>query len=309
MNLAEQMSDLYSRFGKQPGITIELHKSLIAIGVRNQAASATVFLQGAQLTHYQRTQERPLIWLSPECDYRPGASLRGGIPVCWPWFGDLNRNPREVREQVAIENSPAHGFVRSRDWQLDSIRQPTPSLTELTLSLDIAATSEPLWPFASRLTLQISIGSKLTLDLSICNNDSSAFTFTSALHTYFAVATIDQSQVIGLEGCTYIDALDDWQRKQQNGAIRIDQEVDRIYLNVPKRMAISDPGNQRQISLSTHNSSDAVVWNPWIDKAQRLSCFAPAAYRDMLCVETGNIADNAITLSAGATHCSQLQIT
>lgn len=308
MNLAEHMQDLYTRFGTLQGITVELHKSLIGIGVRNQAASATVFLQGAQVTHYQRHGEPELIWLSPACDFRPGTSLRGGIPVCWPWFGDLQRNPGAVRSQISADPAPAHGAVRGREWTLSAIRQPAPDLTELELTLNLNASCTPLWPFACDLTLRVRVGAELQLDFTVVNRDSRAFTFTGALHTHFAVAAIAQTQVSGLEGCTYIDTLDDWTRKTQQGDIGIDAEVDRIYLDVPPALTITDAGNQRQIRIATRHSASAVVWNPWIDKALRLSCFPPAAYRDMVCVETGNMADNAVTLAPGASHCSTLAI-
>lgn len=308
MNLAEHMQDLYTRFGTLPGITVELHKSLLGIGVRNQAASATVFLQGAQVTHYQRRGEPELIWSSPLCDFRPGTSLRGGIPVCWPWFGDLQRNPESVRSQISAAPAPAHGAVRGREWTLSAIRQPAPDLTELELTLSLSATCEPLWPFACDLTLLVRVGPQLQLDFTVTNRDSRAFTFTGALHTHFAVAAIEQTQVHGLDACTYIDTLDNWTRKSQQGAIGIAGEVDRIYLNVPPALSISDGGNQRQIRIDTTHSASAVVWNPWTDKALRLSCFPPTAYRDMVCVETGNMADNAVTLDPGASHCSSVCI-
>ncbi len=122
VDIGQQMQQLYSQFGDLPGISIELHKQLLAIRVENKQATATVFLQGAQLSDYQKQGEQPIIWCSPHCDYQNGQSLRGGIPLCWPWFGDLARNPEPVRQHInQTTDAPAHGFVRNRLWSLSTV--------------------------------------------------------------------------------------------------------------------------------------------------------------------------------------------
>ncbi|MEH6604537.1 MAG: hypothetical protein V7711_03060, partial [Pseudomonadales bacterium] len=136
-DIASTMQQLYAQFGELPGVTIELHKELIAISVVNQAATATVFLQGAQLSHYQLPNQHPIIWCSDLCDYSEGQSLRGGIPVCWPWFGDLNRNPDKLKQQVTGLDAPAHGFVRKQIWQLDNVQILNDKTTQLVLSLAV----------------------------------------------------------------------------------------------------------------------------------------------------------------------------
>lgn len=302
VDLASQLQNLYQQFGELPGITIELHQSLIAVGVRNDAAVATVFLQGAQLSHYQRHGEEPLIWCSPLCDFQPGQSLRGGIPICWPWFGDLNKNPVNIRQQIDVTDAPAHGFVRNLDWQLDDIEQVSNSLTRLRLSFDIPDRNNKLWPFMTQLQLTIEIGGELSLQFSVKNCDVQDIYFSSALHSYLAVGDIHTVSVDGLDGKDYIDALDDWQLKPQHGAVTIDREVDRIYNGVGSDTTVIDPQSERQIRLTSLGSTSTVVWNPWQEKAKRLSCFDPGAYRQMLCIETGNIGADSIALAPNACH-------
>jgi len=140
MNINDTIQSLYKDYGQLKGVTIECQKELVAIGIKNQAATAEVFLQGAQITRYQRIGEIPTLFLSQACEYQQGSALRGGIPICWPWFGDLAKNPEAVKQQVINEDQaaiatkfPAHGFVRQRDWTVESIRTPADDLTIVEL--------------------------------------------------------------------------------------------------------------------------------------------------------------------------------
>ena len=149
-------------------------------------------MQGAQLSRYRRLKETPLIYLSNACDYKVGVSLRGGIPICWPWFGNLDKNPAAVQSQFdeeAIKNAPAHGFVRSIDWTVDAIETPTD--TETLIKLSYHNTSDnPYWPFDTHLHYQLTMGESLSAQLTIENTDSRAMVFTDALHTYLSVSRV-----------------------------------------------------------------------------------------------------------------------
>lgn len=298
---AATMQSLYRRFGEIPGIQIELHRSLLAVQVQNAAATATVFLQGAQLSHYRRHGEPPVIWCSPQCDYTEGTPLRGGIPICWPWFGALDRNPDPVREQLA-GTAGAHGLVRHRPWALIDVQPLDDRLTRLVLALHLAAGEEPAWPAATALTLTLDIGDTLCVSLNVDNRSDDTVCFSSALHSYFAVSRIDRVSVDGLHGLDYIDCLRDWSTRRQQGPLIVDAEVDRIYFGTEHPITLVDTGWQRVLSVESSGSDSAVIWNPWTEKSRRLSQFADDAYRDMLCIETANAATDFIRLPPSQQH-------
>ena len=301
-DLGHQMQQLYQQFGEVSGVSIELHKELLAIRVDNQQATATVFLQGAQLSHYQHRGGQPIIWCSPDCDYSAGVPLRGGIPICWPWFGNLAKNLAPVQQHINCDDAPAHGFVRQRHWQVSAIENIDNHLTQMQLQLSLAEGEESLWPTATELQLTILIGKTLTLTLEIRNTSHQTVCFSNALHSYFAIGDIEQVVVKGLEGLNYIDCMDNWNEHKQQGPLTIGREVDRIYQGAHNDITLIDKHWQRIITLHSEGSDSAVVWNPWQDKARRLSHFADDAYKKMLCIETANADKDLVPLAAGETH-------
>lgn len=303
MNLAEQLQSLYQKFGELPGISIELHKQLIAVAVDNKSAKATIFLQGAQVAEYQKKGQKPLIWLSDQCDFKAGKSLRGGIPICWPWFGNLECNPEQVKLQFAGD-MPAHGFVREREWNLDSIELVDPSTTELVLSLNV--TPDAQWPFTARLQLKVTVAEQLRLEFTVTNSGDDCFSFTSALHTYLNISEIEAVSVSGLEGISYLDTLNDWKAETDETPVNVAGEVDRIYQNLDKPALLSDSGFNRAIRLDSDNAPDMVVWNPGLEKAKRLSNFANDAYQKMICLESAHVLDNLKSLEPGESFVMQL---
>lgn len=306
--IADTMQSLYRRFGEIDGVQIELHQSLLAVRVENTRAAATVFLQGAQLSHYQRHDEPAVIWCSPDCEYREGTPLRGGIPICWPWFGDLQKNPSQVSAKARLDTAQAHGFARQRQWQLEDIRTPHAGQTELVLRLRLAADEEPAWPWPTLLTLSITVGESLALQLSVENLSDSKVCFSSALHSYFAVSQIDAISIDGLDGLDYIDCVDSWKPQRQQGALLISSEVDRIYHGTTTPITLIDSGWGRAIQVLSEGSNSAVVWNPWNEKSRRLSQFADDAFRSMICIETANADRDCITLEPGQQHRLNLEL-
>ena len=322
MNIANTIQALYKQYGQLKGVTIECQKELVAIGIKNQAATAEVFLQGAQVTHYQRMGELPALFLSKACRYQEGSALRGGIPICWPWFGDLAKNPESVKQQllgadheVAKTEFPAHGFVRQRQWRLESITTPTDELTILELSYHVK--DEPLWPFEALLTYRIAIGETLSASLHITNKSPQAFVFSGALHSYFAVSHIDNVSINGLDQCEYYDALDaddkgEWRVKIQQGDITFTEEVDRVYQSSDTPVVIIDNSRgsinkKRTLRLQSSGSKSVVVWNPWIEKSQALSQCKEDDYQRMVCIETANAVDDVVRLEPNSAH--ELQLT
>ncbi|MFT5118471.1 MAG: glucose-6-phosphate 1-epimerase [Kiritimatiellia bacterium] len=312
MNIASTIQHLYQQYGQISGITIECQNELVAIGIKNKVATAEVFLQGAQLTHYQRITEKPILFLSEDCSYNAGSPLRGGIPICWPWFGDLAKNPHEIQQQLPeaeMTHAPAHGFVRSRQWVVEAISTPSDQLTIIELKYDITV-DEALWPFATSLRYRIEIGDTLSASFSVTNTGNQAFVFTSSLHSYFSVSHIDHVSIQGFDKSPYFDALDtdaqgQWLVKQQQGNIHFSEAVDRVYHTTGTPIVLKDKSlnkSDRNISLRSAGSNSTVVWNPWIEKSQQLTQFALDDYQRMVCIETANAVEDKITLAPNASH-------
>ncbi len=258
--------------------------------------------QGAQILSYQEDDQPPLIWLSEQAAYKRGQGVRGGVPVCWPWFGNLQRNPQAVQAMhLQQDTAPAHGLVRNLDWQLQGIDSCDDGVQ---LEFVYNSATQPLtdWPHAAELRLNIRLDKRLHIQLSSRNLGDTPLAISQALHSYFVVSDIRNVAVEGLHGCRYIETLEDWQQRQQDGLLTFSGETDRIYLDTPAQLSIFDRAWQRRIQLHSSGSNSAVLWNPWTDKAQRLSQFAADAWPGMLCIEHANVLDDIRVLAAGEQH-------
>lgn len=251
---------------------------------------ALVALHGAHVLNWTIGGEG-LLWLSPIARIRAGKGIRGGIPVCWPWFGDS-----------PDAGKPAHGFVRHREWQVTGSMATTDDVS-ITLATATTDADRALWPHHAEARLTVTLGATLSLALETRNTGTSSFPLTQALHTYFRVSDIANVSVTGLEGHSYLDKLDGFARKTQAGPITIPAEVDRIYVGDTSSITLHDSGNGRHLSIASSDSKSAVVWNPWTEKTARLGDMgSPEAFRQMLCIETANAGDDVIALAPGVTH-------
>lgn len=280
---------------------------LACLQVRHPKASALIALQGAQVLKYTPTGTHPVIWLSETAAFKQGQSVRGGIPVCWPWFGDLRRNPMAVQSCVPCEHPPSHGWVRNLPWLLEQASSDDNGVS-IRLRYPLPAGIPVDWAAQARLTLTLQIGHELILQLETTNLSTQTLTLSQALHSYFAVSHIDQILVHPLQQVRYIDTLRDWQTFSDNDTLRIHQETDRIYLDTPPAFIIEDRGWQRRIEIHCAQSRSAVIWNPWIEKAKRLSHFVEDAYKRMLCIETARVMDDCLNLAPGHTDVMVVRI-
>ncbi|MDR3744830.1 MAG: D-hexose-6-phosphate mutarotase [Acidobacteriaceae bacterium] len=272
---------------------------LIYALVTAPAAQATICLQGAHLTHWKPTgQKQPVLFLSERTELMPGRPIRGGVPVIFPWFG-----PRKDGK-----DGPLHGFARLQEWTLESATVAGAEL-HMKLSLGPSEESRALGYDHFRLEYSIRIGKTLTLDLTVTNesgvagSDAPALTYEEALHTYFVVADATAVTVSGLAGATYLDKVDRMKEKvQPAGLLRFTGRTDRVYRNTTATCMIDDEAGRRRIAIQKADSQTTVVWNPWSELAATIPDLAPDEWRGMLCVETANEGDSAITLPAGAKH-------
>ncbi|MFT7411471.1 MAG: glucose-6-phosphate 1-epimerase [Oleispira sp.] len=266
---------------------------LEAIKIEHPLFSATLLLQGAQLIEFtpiDRTNN--LLWLSDTVEYIKGKPLRGGIPICWPWFGNLDQNPEAIQDQIQ-EPANAHGFVRSLPWQIVSINESGHQV-DIVLALTSTEKSKALWPFEFTLEARFSFSKKLEIELTTTNTGSKAFAISQALHTYLPITDIAKTYIHNAHNTCYIDALDNWKEKKQIGRIGFSEETDRLYFfttkanTVPQyELRVESP--KQQLLLKNTQSQSAVIWNPWITKSKQLSQFQPEDYRRMVCIETANV--------------------
>lgn len=236
--------------------------------IKHKTCSAAVSLQGAHLLFWQpSTETTPVIWLSQKANFKKEVAIRGGVPVCWPWFGKLG--------------DPMHGFARLVEWQLDSCKEDNKGV-DLTLSLTNNQKTECFFtkPFHAWLTIHVGQTCEVTLS---CQGD---FEATSALHTYLGINNIHDVIVKGL-GDSYQERLPVENKPAVQGQLTVNQEVDRIYTNADSVITIAD--GKRTIKLTNVNASDVVTWNPWIDKAKAMADFADEEYQSMVCVESCRI--------------------
>ncbi|MGF0240197.1 D-hexose-6-phosphate mutarotase [Rhodococcus sp. IEGM1300] len=270
--------------------------------IRHGQAELLVAQQGAHILSYQLAGQPPLIWLNDEAQFKTGKSIRAGVPVCWPWFGNLSRNPQSVQAMRASDEPPtAHGFVRTMDWELAGIEIEGESL-KVEFILPYPESGFAQWPHQVDLKLSIRLDQQLHISLTSHNRGADDVTISQALHSYFAVSDVRNVHVEGLDGLSYIETLDDWKIVAQAGDLHFTGETDRIYLDAPAQLSIVDPAWERRIELTSSGSRSAVIWNPWIERAAAFSDMADDGWQRMLCIETANVMDDVITLKPGATH-------
>lgn len=263
------------------------------IVVNSDLASAEIYLHGAHVTHFQPRGAAPLLFVSKASVFREGKPIRGGIPLVFPWFGPHESHPE----------APPHGFARLREWQIESCESRTDDSVRLVLALSSDESTLQQWPHAFSLRLVVLVSNGLDMTLEVKNTTNADFTFEEAMHTYFAVSDVRSITIDGLAGVEYLDRADNGTRKKQGGAaIHIASETDRLYLNTTGRVTIHDPTMRRTIFVEKESSNATVVWNPWIEKARAMADLGDGQWIPMVCVETANARDCAVTLGPGHTH-------
>lgn len=262
------------------------------INVSNDHADAVISVYAGQVLSFTPKGAADVLFVSDKAYYAEGKAIKGGVPICWPWFG---ADPEG-------KGRPAHGFMRNRMWSEWETRENADGSTTVILDVESSPETLAIWPYAFRVAMEITVGKTLQLALVTRNTGDAAFTITQAMHTYFAVGDIAQTTVTGLEGTQYLDKAADGNgaTKQQDGAISINSEVDRVYLGVPAELAIVDGALNRTIRITSSGNKTAVVWNPWAKIAAGMADLQDDDYTRFVCVETTNAADDVVEVAAGA---------
>jgi glucose-6-phosphate 1-epimerase len=281
---------LSSRFGIHGVVFREGPGGLERVDIENRHATASVALQGAHLLTWTPRDEEPVIWLSEAARFQPGVAIRGGIPVCWPWFGAHPTDPAQ----------PQHGFARTAAWQVVAVERLYDDRTRLTFRLPDGH-GLPAWPHETELLYMITVGRALELDLVTRNAGDQPIALGEALHTYFRVSDYRRVTVHGVEGCRYLDKVNGGEGLQDR-PLRPAGKIDRVFLESVRDVILEDPGLGRAIRITRRNGNSTVVWNPGLDGAAPASDFGPGGSQGMLCVETANAGPDAVRLEPHAVH-------
>lgn len=262
------------------------------IEIESALASALISLHAGQVLSYRpASAAQDLLFLSERAYFEPGKAIKGGVPICWPWFG---ADPEG-------RGRPAHGFVRSMPWTLLATRSLESGAIRVTLGIAHDEATRALWSHRFNLALEVTVGESLGVELITRNLEDRPFTITQALHTYFHVGDATRARVLGLAGCPYIDksAMGYDAVITQEGPVTISGEVNRIYQSVPEVLHVEDPALGRRLRIQSRNSATCIVWNPWVETARAMADLDDEDYRIMLCVETANAADEVVEVPPG----------
>jgi glucose-6-phosphate 1-epimerase len=274
------------------------------VQLRHGGATAAVSLLGATVLAYQPRDGQQVLFVSRESAFASGRPIRGGIPVCWPWFGPHPTDP----------TLPNHGFVRTALWSVEETEEGSEDGggVEVTLRLTSSDDTRALWPHPFDLRLTAGLTTSLTVSLEAHHpapdgslsgaSDGEPYTVTGALHTYLAVGDAAQIVLRGLEGVRYVDKVAGGAEGVQEGPLQIAGETDRVYLDTAAPVTVEDPLLGRRLIVAKEGSRSTVVWNPWQGRAQALPDFGDDEYRLMVCVETANAMQDVVVLPPGATH-------
>jgi glucose-6-phosphate 1-epimerase len=280
-------------FGLKDRVVFREGKGGLPVAVlQNSEASAEVCLHGAHVTSFRPRGHEEALWVSELAEYRSGKAIRGGIPVCWPWFGP----------HPDTAGLPQHGFARVSAWKVSSSTALDDGRCELCLTLRDDDSTRRLWPHSFELELRVTVGNALGVELRSVNTGDATFRVGGALHSYFRVGDIGRIEIGGLDGRYYLDQLDGHNRKCQTGLVSISGEVDRVYVESKDECVIQDPVLGRRIRVGKSGSGTTVVWNPWIDKSIRMLDFPDHGYREMVCIEAANAFQDMRDVASGEQH-------
>ncbi|MCE9591781.1 MAG: D-hexose-6-phosphate mutarotase [Planctomycetes bacterium] len=276
-----------------PGVTIESGPNgLDRVAVSTRLCEGHMYPHGAHVAHYQRPGEKPILWMSGKSMFDAGKPIRGGVPVCFPWFGARQGRP----------DSPSHGFARLMEWKLGGVVADADGAVAVTMSLGSSDATRAQWPHDFAAVMRVGFGRELTMTLAVTNTGKEPFTFEEAMHTYFTVGDVRKVRVLGLENVKYLSKVEGGAIKSGDQPITITAETDRVYMNTGAACVLDDASLNRRVTVSKSGSETTVVWNPWVAKAHAMPDFGDDEWPGMICIETANAGVGAVMLKPGAAH-------
>ena len=293
MDTLSQANGLNARFGIAGVAQVVAGKGgLPMVRVSTAVAAAEISLYGAQVTKWKPAGAKEVLFLSEKSYWDAGHAIRGGIPVCFPWFGD----------KADDATAPKHGFVRTKQWRLDSLSALDDGSVTLVCITEGDANTRPVWPHDFCVAYRITVGAKLRLELTVINSGKTSMRFEEALHSYLRVGKVSDATVRGLDGTAYLDKIEAFQEKKQIGDVSFTGATDRIYVNSSGAADLVDAGLKRIVRTEKVNSNTTVVWNPWTEQAAVMSDFGNDEWQQMVCIEGSNVQASAVELNPGEEH-------
>jgi glucose-6-phosphate 1-epimerase len=284
---------LNEKFAIPNAVQFEKRNGLVCASLKSSSGEARVFLHGGHVAHYQLQGQRSVLFVSAKSSFESGKPIRGGVPVCWPWFGARGPTP----------DSPMHGFARTMEWEVESTNRVGAGAVSIAMVLRSNEQTRRFWPNDFELRHVVTVGPTLKMELTTKNISQKAFTIEEALHTYFAVSDVRNVSLSGLEGVRYETKVKGKQHGVQgNEPLRFDSETDSVYMQTAATCVIHDPTWKRKIRVEKSGSGTTVVWNPWVDRAKAMPDFGDEEWPGMLCVESGNTHDSAVKVEPGGSH-------
>lgn len=259
--------------------------------ITSSLGEGEIYLHGAQVTSWKPAGCGEVLFLSTQSRWEDGQAIRGGIPICFPWF----------RGKANDAQAPAHGLVRTKAWQLESIVE-NPGGVAVSLFTESDERTQRWWPGEFRLVHRATFSSELTLELVCTNTGTTPLRFEEALHTYNRVADVHDVRLQGLDAVRFLDNTDSNREKTQSGDVAIVSQTDNAYLNTRNEVDLLDPVMRRRIRLQKTNSLITVVWNPWREAAKGMRDLGDNEWTQFLCAEASNILDGAVDLHPGQEH-------
>ncbi|MDX1680946.1 MAG: D-hexose-6-phosphate mutarotase [Akkermansiaceae bacterium] len=246
--------------------------------IEHPTCSGKVALHGAQVMSWKPVDEEEVLYLSPKAVFREGKAIRGGIPVCWPWFS----------EHPSDETVPSHGIARTRFWDFVEAAE-----NDQGVVLKFAM-REGIWS----AEIIIKMGEDLEVMLKTINTNEIPILISGALHSYFAVSDIEQVRVVKLEGVECTDLVGTPTKRKQDTPVEFKREVDAIYESSDPVLLVDDLSG-RTLLIEKTGSPSTVLWNPWAEKAKALEDLPDDGYRDFCCVEAAIANDRAEIVMPG----------
>ncbi|MBB1273014.1 D-hexose-6-phosphate mutarotase [Psychromonas sp. SR45-3] len=253
---------------------------------------AAFTLHGAHLIHFQVKQQAPLIYLSKTALFDDKKAIRGGVPVCWPWFGNT--------EESLSKKLPGHGFARISKWEMSIVSETSEGI-DLAFTLSANGTTKAIWDHDFTLTLKASLSDHVELSLITENTGTETFKYGGALHSYLCVADITQSSIEGL-AATYTDSLDSGKQKTAEAVLTVNEPIDTIYSVNNGDVTINDLQNQRKITVNNTGNDSVVVWNPWISGSIAFADMPDDGYQTMMCIESAITSKQGVLVVPGESH-------
>ncbi|HKL71566.1 MAG TPA: D-hexose-6-phosphate mutarotase [Marinilabiliaceae bacterium] len=294
-----ELETINQRFGIQDKVLFQEENDLQMAVIVNDFATAIISLYGGQVLSFKPHDSEDLLFVSSQSAFEPDKAIRGGVPICFPWFGAHPDN----------RDLPNHGFARLKNWDVRSTEQLITGETRLVLSLSDDKSTMALWPHSFQTLLEIVIGKSLLIKWTVKNLGDEPFSITQALHSYFKVGDVCKTTITGLEGVSYMEAIRSEEPfSGEAQPIIIEREVDRSYTDTITACTIEDDTFKRKIKITKSGSHSTIVWNPWEQLSAKMNDLGNKDYLSFVCVETANVLHNEVKVDPQDSHSMALEI-